>query len=153
MRPRRASLDRPEPRQEGRGIAGPASRVPRRRVEQQPVSGARRRDVEQTFLFEDVVGRRQGDGAAGAAVDHAIRHGACRPLRRTRHGVLVQPHQVDGWELQPLAGVDGHEPHGVDALCREGDLSQIPLVRELDEAPDRVEGALDRLSGTGAPRS
>ena len=108
-------------------------------------AGARHRDEQQAFLFLPVRALRLFlDAQPLRSGDQAERRRAALAAIGGGEACLRQAGQVDRLELQALAGVHGHQAHGVHVQRGGGHLPQIALLRQQDQLADPIERPMDR---------
>ena len=108
-------------------------------------AGARQRDEEEALLLVLVRALRLVGGRKLAGpVDHAARWRAALTTIRTRKACDRQAGNMDGLELEALAAMHRHQPHGIQMQRGGRDLAQIALLGQQDELAHTIQRPLDR---------
>ena len=110
---------------------------------------ARRSYEKQALLFARVyvamgVGRLR-------SYDHALGRWAALPLWIARQAGRHKTRHMHGFELEPLAAVDRHQPHGIHMECIRGDLPEVALFGEEDKLAHAIGRILRPAEEEGKP--
>src|SRR3989344_3823995 len=140
----------PTQRMQPRRTPGPRAIAigPERGIHDQTISSPGQGDIEKALTLSQVLFSPERLSIPSLALDHPLWRWAGLTFHGARQCVLIEARHVNHRELQTLGTMDCHESDGIDALSRQGQLSQVSIVAQEQETSYSFQQPSNRQSLT-----